>query len=41
MSFFSLGYLALPSLFDCDGPPSMLTFQLGFQGVERPNGWLC
>jgi hypothetical protein len=38
VSFFSLGYSALPSLFCSDGPPSVLAFQLGFQGFEGLNG---
>ena len=38
VSFFSLGYSALPSLFCCDGPPLVLAFQLGFQGFEGLNG---
>jgi len=41
MFFFSLGYLALAFSFYCDGLPSVLTFQLGFQGFKWPNGWLC
>jgi hypothetical protein len=38
VSFFSMRYSALPSLFCCDGPPSVLAFQLGFQGFEGLNG---
>jgi hypothetical protein len=38
VSFFSLGYLALPSIFFYDGLPLVLAFQLGFQGFEGHNG---
>ena len=34
VSFFSIGYSALPSLFCCDGSPSVLAFQLGFKGLN-------
>jgi len=36
--FFSLGYLALPSIFFYDGLPLVLAIQLGFQGFEGHNG---
>jgi len=41
MSFFSLRYSSLPSLFIYNRAASVLAFQLGFQGFEGSNCWLC
>ena len=41
VSFFSLGYSTLPYSFCYDGPPLVLAFQLGFQGLKGLNSWLC